>query len=443
MRTLPAIMIGVLAPFAPLFSARVFEHVGVLVAGAILAPGKRTVASALRAMGLQKERNFCRYHRVLSRAVWSGREASRVLLTLLVEAFVPNGPLVVGIDETLERRRGKKITAKGVYRDPVRSSRSQLVKTTGLRWVCVTLLAEVPWARKVWALPFLSALASSERYSREKGLRHKPITALAGQLLMLVRRWQPGREIITVGDGGYACLKLLDRCRTLKKPITFIARLRLDADLYEPAPPRKLHQKGRTPLKGARLPNLFTVVEDPDTEWEQITVSDWYSSQQRTVEIVSDTAIWYSSGEPIVPIRWVLLRDPGEAGEFKTQALLCTDLGATPERIITYFVRRWRMEATFQESRQRLGFETQRHWSDKAIGRTAPAMLALFSIVTLVAHQYMAEDSDVVRAKSAAWYDKRDPTFSDALAVVRKELWREETSFYGSSVETETVEIPR
>ncbi len=441
MRTLPAVMIGVVAPFAPLFSARVFQHVGVLVAGAILAPGKRTVASALRAMGLEKERNFCRYHRVLSRAKWSATDASRVLLRLLVEAFVGDGPLVVGIDETLERRRGKKITAKGVYRDPVRSSRSQLVKTTGLRWVCVTLLAEVPWARRVWALPFVSALAPSERYSKEQGIRHKPITELAGQLLMLVRRWQPGREIVAVGDGGYACLKLLDRCRSLKEPITFVTRLRLDAALYEPAPPRKPHQIGRTPLKGERLPNLSSVAEDPGAEWEPLTISDWYGGRERLVEIVSDTAVWYSSGEPVVPIRWVLIRDP--RGEFKTQALLCTDLELSAERIITYFVRRWRMESTFAECRQRLGFETQRHWSDKATQRTAPAMLALFSVVTLLAHQYMGEGSNLVRG--AAWYDKRDPTFSDALAVVRKELWSAERqqSFYGSGLETETVEIPR
>jgi hypothetical protein len=153
--TLPTIMIGVLVPFAPLFSRRVFEHVKVLIAGAILAPGNRTVASALRAMGLDQDKRFSRYHRVLNRAVWSPKEASRVLLGLLVEAFVPEGPLVVGVDETLERRRGKKITAKGIYRDPVRSSHSQLVKSSALRWVCVTLLAEVPWAGRVWALPFL------------------------------------------------------------------------------------------------------------------------------------------------------------------------------------------------------------------------------------------------------------------------------------------------
>lgn len=238
MRTLPTEMIRVLAPFAPLFSERVFEHVRVLLAGAILAPGRRTVSSALHAMGLDQHKQFHRYHRVLSRAVWSSREASRVLLGLLVEAFVPDGPLVVGIDETLERRQGKRITAKGIYRDPVRSSHSHFVKTSALRWVCVTLLAEVSWASRVWALPFLCALAYSERYAREQGLRHKPLTEWAWQMLLQLRRWQPQREIIAVADAGYASLKLLDRCRRrFSKPITFITRLRLDAALYEPAPP--------------------------------------------------------------------------------------------------------------------------------------------------------------------------------------------------------------
>src|SRR5215217_6420202 len=188
-------MIRLLASFAPLFSKRVFQHVQLLLVGMILSPGKRTVASALRAVGLEEERQFCRYHRVLSRAVWSSREASRILLGLLIEAFVPEGgPLVVGIDETLERRRGKKISAKGIYRDPVRSSHSHFVKTSALRWVCVTLLAEIPWASRVWALPFLCTLAHSERYAAEQSKRHKKLTEWAWQLLLLVRRWQPRRE---------------------------------------------------------------------------------------------------------------------------------------------------------------------------------------------------------------------------------------------------------
>jgi DDE superfamily endonuclease len=441
MRTLPNTMIQVLAPFAPLFSKSVFQHAQLLVAGAILAPGKRTVASALRAVGLENERRFCRYHRLLSRALWSSREASRVLLGSLVEAFVPEGgPLVLGVDETLERRRGKKICAKGIYRDPVRSSREHFVKTSALRWVCLTLLAPVPWASRVWSMPFLSALAYSERYAQEQGKRHKSLTEWAWQLLLLVRRWYPEREIGAVADGTYASLKLLDRCRRLKKPITFITRLRLDAALYEPAPPRRHGQLGRPRVKGSRLPKLSAVAEDPNTAWMTITIADWYGEGERIVEVASATALWYSSGSPAVPLRWVLIRDP--QGEFETQALLCTDLTVEPGQIISYFVSRWQMEATFQEVRQRLGFETQRHWSQRAIKRTAPALLGLFSVVTLLAHQYTAKNGEIL-GRRAAWYDKEHPTFSDALALVRKELWSQEATFCGSSTETETVKVSR
>ena len=439
MRTLPSTMIQALAPFAPLFSKRVFQHAQTLLAGAILAPGRRTVASALRAVGLEHERRFCRYHRVLSRAAWSGREVSRVLLGLLVEAFVPEGPLVLGVDETLERRRGKKISAKGIYRDPVRSSREHFVKTSALRWVCLALLTPVPWASRVWSLPFLSALAYSERYAQEQGKRHKTLPEWAWQLLLLVRRWYPEREIVAVADGGYASLKLLDRCRRLSNPITFITRLRLDAALYEPAQPRYPGQIGRTRLKGERLANLSAVAEDPATAWTSITVSEWYGGKEGTVEVASATAVWYSSGLPPVPLRWVLIRDPEE--EFETQALLCTDLHKDPERIISWFVRRWQMETTFQEVRQRLGFETQRHWSEQAVQRTAPALLGLFSVVALLAHRQRERIPKAVRR--TAWYDKRYPTFSDALALVRKELWRQEATFCGSPRQEDTVKVPR
>jgi hypothetical protein len=243
-RTLPATMIRLLVPFAPLFSRRVWQNAQVLLMGAILAPGRRTVSSALRAMGLGQHKRFHRYHRVLSHASWSSVKASRVLLGLLVEMFVPEGaPLIVGIDETLERRWGRKIAAKGVYRDPVRSTHETFVKSSGLRWVCVMLLVEVPWAARVWALPFISALAPSERYAAQRGKQHKKITEWAWQLLLVLRRWYPRREIVAVADRAYASLKLLDRCRKLCDPITFVSRLRLDAALYEPAPPRRPRQR--------------------------------------------------------------------------------------------------------------------------------------------------------------------------------------------------------
>jgi DDE superfamily endonuclease len=440
-RTLPTTMIRLLAPFAPLFSERVWHHAQVLLAGAILAPGRRTVSSALRAMGLGQQKRFHRYHRVLSRASWSSVEASRVLLRSLVKAFVPEGPLVVGIDETLERRYGKKISAKGVYRDPVRSSHKNFVKTSGLRWVCVMLLVPIPWAGRVWALPFLSALAPSERYAAARGRRHKKITEWAWQLLLVVRRWYPEREIVAVADSAYASLKLLFRCRSLSRAVTFITRLRLDAALYEPAPPRRPGQIGRPRLKGKRLPNLSVVAQDPATVWKPAKIANWYGQKERTVEIASETAVWYSTGLFAVALRWVLVRDP--QGQFKTQSLLCTDLKADPQKILSWFVMRWQMEVTFQEVRRHLGFETQRQWSELAIRRTTPALLGLFSVLTLFAHGRMRQAGDVFRhARQAAWYHKTHPTFADALALVRKELWAQE-AFCGSPADTETVKVPR
>jgi hypothetical protein len=435
-RTLPVTMIRALSPFAPLFSERVFQHVQVLLAGAILAPGRRTVSSALRAMGLDQHKRFHRYHRVLSRAKWSSREAARVLLGLLVEAFVPEGdPLVVGIDETLERRYGRKISARGIYRDPVRSTHETFVKSSGLRWVCVMLLVEVPWACRVWALPFLSALAPSEHYAAKRGKRHKKITEWAWQLLLVLRRWYPQREIVAVADRAYASLKLLDRCRSLSNPILFVTRLRLDAALYQPAPPRRQGQIGRPRIKGERLPNLSEVAQDPTTVWKTITIANWYGSTERMVEIASNTAVWYSTGLFAVPLRWVLVRDP--KGKFKPHPLLCTDLKADPKKILSWFVMRWQLEVTL---RRHLGFETQRQWSEMAIRRTTPALMGLFSLITLIAHRRMALSTQVVRR--AAWYRKAHPTFSDALALIRKDLWAYAT-FYGSPAQSDTVKVPR
>jgi len=431
-------MILLLRPFVPLFSKRVWAHVQILLMGALLAPAQRTITAALRVVGLGQTPHFQRYHRVLNRASWSALAASRILLRLLVAAFVPAGPLVVGIDETLERRTGAKIAAKGVYRDAVRSSDSHFVKATGLRWVSLMLLAPIPWAGRVWALPFLTALAPSERYDAQQGRRHKALTDWAWQLLLVVRRWWPQRAIVAVADSGYAAIRLLARCIALPQPITVITRLRLDAALYTPAPPRQPHQNGRPRKKGTRLPTLAARAIDPATAWTPLTMTQWYGQRERTVEIVSETAVWYHTGLPPVPIRWVLIRDPEE--RFATQALLCTDLAVAPEQIIAWFVRRWQMETTFEEARRHLGVETQRQWTALAIGRTTPVLLGLFSLVTLLAHPHLTQRSGPIR--QAAWYRKRAPTFADALAHVRREIWVHET-FRMSAEDAEMVKVPR
>jgi hypothetical protein len=431
-------MITVLRAFAPLFSARVWSHAKVLLVGAILAPAQRTVTAALRVTGLAQGRQFHRYHRVLSRAEWSGLAVGRVLLGLLVATFAPAGPLLFGIDDTLERRRGKRIAAKGIYRDAVRSSHSHVVKASGLRWVCLMLLVPIPWAARTWALPVLTALAPSERHNTERGRRHKTLTDWARQLLLVVRRWWPERAIVAVADSSYAALEFLAACRSWRNPVTVVTRLRLDAALYDPAPPRRPRQTGRPRLKGQRRPTLAAVAADPRTVWTEITVAHWYGTGERTVEVASATAVWYHSGLPPVPLRWVLIRDP--QGHFATQALLCTDLASTPAQILAWFVQRWQLEVTFEEARRHLGLESQRQWSEAAIRRTTPVLLGLFSLVTLLAHPQMQNPAGAVR--QAAWYRKQHPTFADALALVRREIWQHQ-AFSTSPCAEEMVKVPR
>ena len=418
---LPSRFVAVILAFAPVFlQQRTWHHAELLLIGAILAPGKRTVTSLLRITGLGRERRFANYHRVLNRVAWSPRAASRVLLGLLLDAFAPTGPVVLGIDDTIERRRGGRISAKGIYRDPVRSSRGHFVKASGLRWLSLMLLAPIPWAERTWALPFLTALAPSERYCRERGGRHKKLTDWARQMALQARRWLPGREVVLVGDSGFAALELL--AALARHGLICVTRLRLDAALYEPAPARVPGTVGRPRTKGARLANLSAVLVDEGTCWVRVTVPGWYGEGARVVEVCSATAVWRHAGLPVVPIRWVLLRDPYK--RFDPQALLCTDLEQEPLRIVRWFVQRWQLEVTFREVRDHLGVETQRQWSDKAIARTTPCLLGLFSIVTLLATHLSRHAR--LHASASAWYRKERPTFSDTLAAVRRQIWYEQ-----------------
>ena len=249
-------------------------------------------------------------------------------------------------------------------------------------------------------------------------MQHKKITDWARQMIRQVRRWLPNRALVVVVDSSYAVLDLLATCVNLRQPVTVVTRLRLDAALYDPAPLRKPGTKGAPRKKGARQPTLAQCSTDPSTRWTSVTLG-WYANTQRTVELATGTALWYHTGLPIVPLRWVLIRDPLE--KFTTQALLCTDLTATPAQIVEWFVLRWQLEVTFEEARAHLGIETQRQWSPLAILRTTPALLALFSLVTLFAHHLL--QGQALPARQAAWYRKAQPTFSDTLAFVRQQLW--------------------
>jgi DDE superfamily endonuclease len=176
MLVVPTEFANLMTTFAPRCTKRVWQQVQVLLVGAILSPGNRTITAVLRVMGLAHAQSFQQLHRVLNRAVWSSLEGSHIRWRLLVRLLAPTGPLVLGLDDTLERRRGAKMRAKGINRDPLRSSHSHRVKASGFRWLRLLLLVPIPWAQRVWALPFLTGLAPSERYHQERDQRHKTLT---------------------------------------------------------------------------------------------------------------------------------------------------------------------------------------------------------------------------------------------------------------------------
>lgn len=418
MPTLQTDYIMILGTFARLFSDRIWKHAKILLIGAILSPAERTVTAVLRMMGLSMEKHFQNYHRVLNRAKWSSLEASRLLLGLLISVFAIRGPVLLGLDDTIERRRGAKIKAKGIYRDPVRSSHGHFVKASGLRWLSLMLLAPIPWAGRTWALPFLTVLAPSERYYQGKARRHKKLTEWARQVILQTRRWLPKRLLVIVADSSFAVINLLWQLRQVKNPVAMIVRFRMDAALYEPASKRS-HQIGRPRKKGKRLPTLAKVAEDRRTRWKDLIVHEWYGEKKRPVQITSGTAVWSHSGQPAVPIRWVIVRDPKK--RFKTQSLLCTDLNISAEQIVRWFPRRWQVEVTFREARTHLGMETQRQWADLSVLRITPALLSLFSIVTLLANVHARKDN--LPVQQTAWYAKKLPTFSDALSTVKQNLY--------------------
>jgi hypothetical protein len=373
----------------------------------------------------------------LNRAVWSSLEGSRLLLHLLVHTLAPTGPWVMGLDDTIERRRGAQIRATGMYRDPVRSSHSHVVKASGLRWFSLMRLVPLPWVTRVWALPVLTVLAPSARDHQERRQRHQKLTDGARHMRLMVRRWVPERSLVLVPDRRFAVMTWLWRRSRLAQPSCRLTRVRLAAALDEPASPRKPRQHGRPRLKGQRLPTLAQVLATSATPWATATVRGGYGTRARGVPLVAATAVWYHAGMPALPSRWVLVRDPQE--EFEPQALLGTDLTVDPIQILAWFVLRWRLEVPWQEARAHRGMETPRPWHALAIAHTTPALLGRFSMITLWAGHVAQEHALPIR--QAVWYRKVQPTFADAIAVVRQHLWTS-SHFSMSPAKADRVEIP-
>ena len=413
----PAPIQAVLDAFRPEFHPRTWARATTLVLGTILARGRRTVAAAPRQMGLHDDPHFASYHQVFNRAAWSPRRLARRLLSAAIAAFAPEGVgLTFAIDETLERRWGKRIRIRGHYRDPLASGKERSVAASGIRWVVLALVVTVPWAKRPWALPILSLPAPTPKVSLKLGRRHKTVAERARQIIACLRRWLPTADLTVVGDAAYSVIELGLASR--RRSVRLIAPLRLDARLFAPAPERAPGTVGRPRVAGDRLPNLDVVLADPETAWSSVAVR-WYDGGDRALEIASGTAVWYHNGFEPLPIRWVLVRDP--AGRLEPRAYFSTRPEDEAASIPAEVVKRWPIEVTFEEARAHLGVETQRQWSDRAIERETPCLLGLYSVVALLGEALHRASPIAIRA--AAWYPKAEATFSDVLAAVRRGCW--------------------
>ncbi|OGT34678.1 MAG: hypothetical protein A3C44_05635 [Gammaproteobacteria bacterium RIFCSPHIGHO2_02_FULL_39_13] len=392
--------------FSILFTGPTWEHVQLLLTGAILCQGARRVSSILRVMGLSQERRFEKYHRVLNRAQWNSMMGAKILLGLLVKLLPESWPILIVVDDTIERRSGKKIKAKGCYRDACRSTQKLVVKCFGLKWVCLMLVVPLPWCTRPWALPFMTILAPSKKANEARNREHKTAVDWAIVSVHVISRWLK-RKWIMIGDGGFACIALGHACN--KNNVTLISRLRLDAALYDFAPSPIDGQKGRRREKGDKIISLKKLSQDTTQPWVDAEI-DWYGSIKKKVKLLT--------GEKPLKLRWVIVLDPIDN---IAEAFFSTDTDVFSVQIVNWFVLRWNIEVTFEETRAHLGVETQRQWSDKAITRSTPSLMALFSLTCLFALEMLK--TKTLSVASTAWYNKKDhATFSDILAFVRRDI---------------------
>jgi hypothetical protein len=430
----PEAIILVLAPCAPRFSARVWVHAHGWLGGAILSPGPRTVTGVLRVMGLARARHVTHDHRVFNRATWSARHGSRMVLGVLITRRVPPGAaLVFGADDTVERRSGRQIRAQGCERDAVRSTKPHVIRGCGLTWVAMRRLVPVPGRRRVWALPRLTALC----WPAAPSPRRRPTNRVdeVRQRRQQVRRGRPGRRLVVGVDGGFAAVSLAIACVT--HPVTMVSRWRWAAALDHPPGPHPPSTRGPKPPQGKRQRSWQSWSERSDPPWET-GEGVWYRGQLTTLWVFSRTALWYTPRQPPVAIREVLVADP--EGKRRMEAFFCTDLEATPVEILPGVVRRGSVDVTGEESRTPLGLATPRQGSDHAIARTTPVLLALFSLVSVLALRWRHEGRRPVPV--AAWYHNGEPTFSDCLALVRPHGWRARYGVH-SAPEAELRPCPR
>jgi DDE superfamily endonuclease/Archaeal putative transposase ISC1217 len=358
------------------------------------------------------------YHRVLSHRRWPSRRLARRYVAAVLGRFAPRGPVELAGDDTVTEHPGTKVYGKGCHRDPVRSTHSFTAYRWGHNWVVLALLVRFPFCRRRWALPLMVALYRPEEKGTDGVAKraHKTPVDLLGQMLRILVRWFPDRTFVCCADGNYAAHELAEVAAVNPERLTFVSKFYADANLFEPPPPYS--GQGRPRVKGQELPKPAQVVRD--TAKRPVLTVAWYGGERRRVEVVTGRGWWYKGGRPLIPVRWVFVRD--RTGTHRDEYFFTTDVTMSPETVIETYTGRWNIETTYQEARSYLGLETTRGRSRDTVLRAEPCLLALY---TMVVWLYAELPVRYRRARVADWWRKSDVTFSDAITAVRRYLWVE------------------
>ena len=399
----------------PAFTNPTYQRFSTLLVGAIVTTGRRTVANLIRTLRHLATGHRTDYQRVLSRAPWSGLQLGCALVRLLFDRLVPDGPVMLVGDDTVDGHPGSKVSGKARHRDAVRSSHSYTVWRYGHKWVVLAVLVKFPFATRPWALPVLVDLYRSEADNQARHRPHRTPAQLMGRLLRLLLIRFPNRSFVFAGDAGYGTHELTRFCQRHRERLTLVSKLHPDANLFDPPPPYA--GKGRPRVKGTRLPKPRQAVEAAP-RFTRMQVG-WYGGGQRRVDTLTGTGHWYKAGRGLVAIRWVFVRDT--SGTHRDEYFFTTDVGRSVSAVIATYCGRWNIETTFQEMRSALGLETTRGWCAKTVLRAAPCLFGLYTVVALL----FAALPAAKRTGAVEWPGKRATTFSDALSAVRRWLWAE------------------
>ena len=413
MAIIPDFLRRLIQPFARAFTRPTFQCFTILMAGAVLTTGRRTVSNLLRTVRGLAPGHPSSYHRVFSRRRWSTWTLARALAGIILRRFAHNEPVPLAGDDTVDEHRGDTVYGKGRHRDPVRSTKTYTAWRWGHKWVVLAVLVKFPFATRRWALPVLVALYRTPQWNREHSRRHKTPARLLQQLVAVLVRWSTGHHFVLAGDGGFGSHEMAAFAHRHRRRLILISRFGPEANLYEPPPPSS--GKGRPRVKGAKLPAPKQAVAATAPTGLEVS---WYGGGRRDVAVVSGTGQWYKSGEGLVPLRWVFAHD--RTGTHRDDSFFSTDGEMTPRAVIEGFTGRWSIETTFQEMRAYIGLETTRGRTEATVTRVAPCLFGLFSVVSLLYERLRGRGHATAEV---SWAGKSEPTFSDAITTVRRWLW--------------------